>query len=492
VSEVALYRKYRSYDFADVIGQKHVVTTLTNALDGGRISHAYLFTGPRGVGKTSVARLLAKAVNCQAEKGPKPCNKCEVCSIPLPSNMDIIEIDAASNRRIDEMRDLREKVNLTPSRSKYKVYIIDEVHMLTTEAFNALLKTLEEPPSHVIFVLATTEAHKLPETIISRTQRFSFHPISDDDVIARLKHIAKQEKISIHDEALGLIAQTARGGMRDAVSMLDQVANTAEKQIEADHVREALGWGNLGLLMKLNEAIANQQPQEVLASLDTLLSEGAQVGQIINQLLEVWRQIMRVQAGVQSSSDERLQALAGKLELGSITQAIDELSKASVSPLPLLALEGALIRLSMPQQASAAPTPAVTATATKAVVQPPVVEVAPKPAEKSSNLEGDLWPKALLLIKSHNNSLYALVRSCGITITEDALQLTCRFNFHKDRLMEPKNRQTIEQVLAKVYGRPLRLDCQLEAGQAVGVAANTESELVSSALEILGGEVVDG
>src|SRR6266403_3541450 len=213
MSDQALYRKYRSANFDEVIGQDHVVKTLITAIANGRLSHAYLFTGPRGVGKTSAARLLARALNCTGS--PKPCNQCANCRAAINSSLDVVEIDAASNRSIDSVRDLREKISLAPTAGQYKIYIIDEVHMLTAEAFNALLKTLEEPPAHAVFILATTEAHKLPETIISRTQRFNFRPASLGDLTSHLSKIAQAENIAVEPEALTVIAAASRGGFRD-------------------------------------------------------------------------------------------------------------------------------------------------------------------------------------------------------------------------------------------------------------------------------------
>ncbi|HUC20428.1 MAG TPA: DNA polymerase III subunit gamma/tau, partial [Candidatus Polarisedimenticolaceae bacterium] len=215
MSELALYRKYRSASFATVIGQAHVVETLQQAITSNRLSHAYLFTGPRGVGKTSVARLLARAANCTHEDpAQRPCGECDNCKVEIGSHLDLIEIDAASNRGIDDARALREKISSAPAMGRYKVYIIDEVHMLTTEAFNALLKTLEEPPSHAIFILATTEAHKLPATIISRTQQFRFKLIAQSDLVAHLTSIAERENITIDDDAIELLASTSQGGFR--------------------------------------------------------------------------------------------------------------------------------------------------------------------------------------------------------------------------------------------------------------------------------------
>ncbi len=237
-----LYRKYRPSYFDEVVGQKIIIRTLKNAIENNTLSHAYLFTGPRGTGKTSVAKILAKTINCESLKDLKPCNVCVNCTqINNKQSVDIIEIDAASNNGVDEIRELKSKVNLVPSIGKYKVYIIDEVHMLTTGAFNALLKTLEEPPEHIIFILATTEPHKIPATILSRCQRFDFKKIHETDIYNRLKEIAKLENININDDSLVEIARLADGGLRDALSLMDQVIAYAEDCITIEHVHEING-----------------------------------------------------------------------------------------------------------------------------------------------------------------------------------------------------------------------------------------------------------
>lgn len=257
----ALYRQYRPLDLGGVVGQEHITDTLTHAISAGRISHAYLFTGPRGVGKTSVARILAHQIN----------------AVPYGQgqHLDIIEIDAASNRRIDDIRDLRDKVHIAPVSAKYKVYIIDEVHMLTGESFNALLKTLEEPPAHVVFILATTESHKLPATIVSRTQRFNFKPVSQEKVISHLRHIAEKEHITISDDALALIAEHGEGSFRDSISLLDQLAHTSPDGITATAVVAAVGLAPEAQLQQLIGSLLSGDRSSVATQLRQLETAGA-------------------------------------------------------------------------------------------------------------------------------------------------------------------------------------------------------------------------
>ena len=293
---VALYRKWRPQGFDALVGQEAVRTALTNALETGRIAHAYLFAGPRGTGKTSTAKILAKAVNCEHGPTPNPCNECQNCvRINDGTSMDVFEIDAASNRGIDEIRDLREKVAFAPVSGRYKVYIIDEVHMLTTEAFNALLKTLEEPPPHVIFILATTEPHKIPATIHSRCQRFDFRRVTDADIVKRLREVADGSGIAADDDALQLIAVQADGGMRDALSLLDQCGVMAER-VTAETVRSVLGIVGREALRELVKAIGEGQVPRALELLETLLAGGKDVKQIITELAEYLRAVLLYKA----------------------------------------------------------------------------------------------------------------------------------------------------------------------------------------------------
>ncbi len=492
MSEQALYRKYRSQTFADVIGQEPVVKTLQAAIAADRVSHAYLFTGPRGVGKTTVARLLARSVNCLGDPAAgKPCNNCAICRIPIGSHLDLIEIDAASNRSIDEIRDLREKIGLAPAIGKYKVYIIDEVHMLTKEAFNALLKTLEEPPPHAIFILATTEAHKLPETVISRTQRFNFKPLNLPDLVAGLSQIAKTEKIPIEEDAISLLAAAGRGGFRDAISMLDQVAALGESKIDAATVRTLLGWSDEETIAELSMAIANRDSAEALGALDRMVEQGAQVGQIIAGLLDYWRKVMLVAVGtaVPGPSEHPIEAIVGRLSIAQIVEVIELLAAVSKSNWPNLLLEAALIRLTAGGETRPAPIIQVNQPAAK--TQPVKSQLTPPPDAPSAGAPADmtLWPKALLIIKQHNNSLHALLKSCDITLEDDEFKIVCRFGFHRDRLDEPKNRGIIEQALEQIYGRRLPVIVRLVSKPPL--PADSSMELVGSALDILGGEIVD-
>ncbi|MBD3156878.1 DNA polymerase III subunit gamma/tau [Candidatus Peregrinibacteria bacterium] len=292
MADVSLYRKYRPQNFKNLVGQDHIRTTILNALQSGHTAHAYLFCGPRGTGKTSTARLLAKALNClnPSEEG-EPCDTCELCVSIRESNLiDLIEIDAASNRGIDEIRDLKDKINFAPTRAKNKIYIIDEVHMLTKEAFNALLKTLEEPPEHVFFVLATTEAHKVPETIISRCQRFDFKRITKKAIATRLMYIAQMEEIEAEQAAVDAIAHTAEGGLRDAIGLLEQL--TTENVLTFERVREVLGISGQSALESFYKHLAAHDTKSALAEIEQLYAQGLDLIQFTKDFLEFLRQKM--------------------------------------------------------------------------------------------------------------------------------------------------------------------------------------------------------
>ncbi|MBX5451690.1 DNA polymerase III subunit gamma/tau [Thermogemmatispora sp.] len=326
MSSQALYRKWRSQTFEQMVGQEAVVETLKNALSSGKLAHAYLFTGPRGTGKTTTARLLAKTINCQQPRNGEPCNECQQCrEITAGTSFDVIEIDAASNRGIDNIRELREKVMVRPTSGKYKVYVLDEAHMLTTEAFNALLKTLEEPPEHAIFVLATTDMHKMPATVISRCQCFYFKRFTTRQIVDHLHYIASQEGVTLEAGAAELIARAAAGGMRDALSLLDQAIAYSGERVTLAQVQAMLGVADPRAIEKLVQAVAAEESAAGLHLIHQLAEEGADLRQVNAQLVEYWRALMLARAGaslaeVLDRSDEEIRQIQELARLFSLEE----------------------------------------------------------------------------------------------------------------------------------------------------------------------------
>jgi len=337
MGRLALYREWRPQRFAELVGQEHIIRALRNGLAAMRISHAYLFTGPRGTGKTTTAKIVAKALNCENGPGQEPCNHCPSClEITKGSSLDVLEIDAASNRGIDEIRDLKEKVKFLPARGRFKVYIVDEVHMLTTEAFNALLKTLEEPPNHVVFILATTEPHKLPTTIISRCQRYDFRNLGPETVVKRLAEIAQQESIRVSGEALQMVARAASGSLRDALGILDQCAAYSEASIEVGDVLEVLGGVGDEVLGDLAEALARGDLTQALKIVEATACSGKDLRLFCQELAGYLRNLLFISVGVDeavlgllsSETGSRLNSLKGLFTVDRLVKAIGALCEA--------------------------------------------------------------------------------------------------------------------------------------------------------------------
>jgi DNA polymerase-3 subunit gamma/tau len=435
LGNLALYRKYRPKSLDEVVGQEHIVSTLKNALKTKALSHAYLFTGPHGVGKTSVARILAFEIN-----GLKYTSE---------QNLDIIEIDAASNRRIDEIRQLREKINVAPISADYKIYIVDEVHMLTKEAFNALLKTLEEPPSHAIFILATTEAHKLPATIISRTQRFQFKKVDEKDVLKHLSEIAKKESIDIDEDALKIIVSHAGGSVRDCISLLEQVGSGGGK-INASVVEDSIGMASNDLINNLVYDVSQGKVSEVQGTLNELYSQGIQPLTLNFQIIK----------HLQSSEID-----AFKLDM------IEKLLKVSDSSQPAIAINTALLKITLENSSApkAAPIkspelqPETLKTADKIsakeekLTEKEVKVSAPKNETRittiGSQLDAKIWKSVLSTIKDTNNSLYAVLRMAHPSVDDNKIQLLFGFEFHQKRAQEDRNKKLVEDTIEKLTGK---------------------------------------
>lgn len=327
----ALYRMYRPQSFDDVVGQTHVTKTLRNAISKGKQSHAYIFSGPRGTGKTSIAKVFAKAINCLNSDDGEPCNECAICKgITQGTNSDVIEIDAASNNGVDEIRNIRDKVKYAPSESKYKVYIIDEVHMLTTGAFNALLKTLEEPPSHAIFILATTEPHKIPPTIISRAQRFDFKAISMDQIVDRLKFVAESQSLEYDNAALEFIAKTSEGGMRDALSIMDQAIAFGDERLTLQDALNVTGSVDEAALNDLFKDVVEGNVKEAFGRYHHFISEGKEVNRLINDMIYFVRDTIMIKTSNESNESIEYDALVS-FELDTLYRMIDIINDTLVS-----------------------------------------------------------------------------------------------------------------------------------------------------------------
>jgi len=528
MSYLVLARKYRPQNFDELVGQSHITELLRKSIESGRIAHAFLFCGPRGIGKTSTARILAKSLNCL--KGPtlKPCGECSAClEIANGNSFDVIEIDGASNRGIDEIRTLRENVKFAPSYGRYKIYIVDEVHMLTSDAFNALLKTLEEPPEHVKFIFATTEVHKVPATILSRCQRFDFKRISVEVIMANLKGICVKENLKVNDEALFAIAKAAQGSMRDALSILDQLSALSDKGIDAADVFSMLGMVEIEFLFDLTDALIARNCVKSLDIFNQIIERGKDIKQLGKDLTEHFRHLMIVKVGgaalnglidYPAGVKQRLATQAEKITIAGILRAIELFIEAQETakvmetlrmPLELafakLTLGGATgnILTNSPVTATAAvATPAVKAVA--APVAAAVKAQPPKPAPVAAAPTPKITIKVQSLedIKAHWNVLthevsrqkmaLATYLQEGIPYEFKGGRLVIGYTkenaFAKDFLDTKENLKLMEELFSATTGSTLSLN--LKIIEKTDAAVKKEEPAIKSALEIFGGKVV--
>lgn len=527
----ALYRKWRSQTFESVVGQEHVTITLRNALRDGRLSHAYLFTGPRGTGKTSTARILAKAINCLAEDvRARPCNQCRICiAISEGRQLDLIEIDAASNRGIDEIRDLREKIGFRPNEARYKIYIIDEVHMLTKEAFNALLKTLEEPPPHAIFVLATTEPDRVPETVRSRCQRFDFRRIPTGEIVEHLAEILRSEDGRAETEALTAIARRSTGSMRDAVSLLDQMLSYGDDVLSLARVEGVLGLVNAQTIGRLVDCIVGQDTGAGLMLIGRMVADGVELGQLVDQIIAYLRgvlfvRVVRVSEQLDLAQDvvAMMVRQAETLTVPALLMALREFTEARAAlrdqvpgvpqlPIELAFLRSASGRVAGTASASVVPAlatavsagpqtgPAPTATATTPMNRPaPLsrgeasvsVPAARPDAAVSVPADHALSPSDNDLLRAVRDNwerfIQAAGKRCGmkvqaalrsvkqLDVTGGTLALQFSHAFARDLVNEGENRATVESLWQDVLGRRVTVRCVL-TGEAVPVVVAAPS-----------------
>lgn len=471
---MTLYRKYRPKSFGDVVGQLHVRSTLLAELTGDAVAHAYVLVGPRGVGKTTVARLLAKAVNCEHAKNGEPDNRCPSCTAMNEGrSLDLIEIDAASHTQVDHVREnILPAARTAPATGRFKVFIIDEVHMLSTSAFNALLKILEEPPAHVIFILATTEVHRVPSTIISRCQRFDFHRVRPADIVKRLTHVLEEEGLRADRSVLERIARLSQGSLRDAESMLGQLAGLGERHITPDVADVVLPRSDIQSAVRLVELMAGGQAGPALELVQRLADEGLQIGPFMRECVELGRECLLRKLGVTVDSflisgdeEKDIERFIQSVSVGWIEGLIDafmrrERDEKFVST-PQLPLELAVVDVVVGQAPTAAPE--VRPGGERTTVRKTAVTPARHPANSSTHLAATAvnaqWPKILEEIRATNPSLGLLLKTARPrAIVDGVLGIEVEYEFHRERILGDRSRQAVETAVRKILQAEVRID----------------------------------
>ncbi len=538
---LVLYRKWRPQTWDDVVGQRHVIRTLAQAVASGRTAHAYLFSGPRGTGKTSMARILAKAVNClNDDPAKRPCNECAHClAINEGTFLDLIEIDAASNTSVEDIRDLRERVLFTPAEGRFKVYIIDEVHMLSTAAFNALLKTLEEPPAHVLFVLATTEAHKIPATVVSRCQRHEFRRLGVEEMVVHLEKMAKEEGLQAERAALEMVARQATGSMRDAVSLLDQLGSLGEP-ITLQRALDVLGAAANESVQRLAACIASGDTAGGLKILHEVMDSGADARQFARQLVDFLRGVMMAGSGnadlVEATGETRanMKALAAKLDPGVMLRAIRAFSLAASDsrsgwrpqlPLELAIMDATLAPLSEkePDAGRSAGGPSKPAAGfspqgqspsatgkpparTLSSASIPAARPAPIPSAKGTEPATgptlarivETWPRIMAGLRERDSRTHALFSACQVrSIEGDVLSLAVPSDLIQQKCSRLETLTMLQGVLAEVLGQAVRIRCVVDpktvanGPAAPGSVQYTRGGMMDVATNELGAHVID-
>ncbi len=513
-----IYRKYRPQTFSDVSGQDHVVKTIINEIASEKIAHAYLFSGPRGTGKTTMARLLAKAVNCQNRKKNEPCNECSSCrEITAGNNIDVIEIDAASHTGVDNVREnIIENAQFKPTRSPFKIFIIDEVHMLSTSAFNALLKTLEEPPSHVIFILATTEPHKLLATIISRCQRFNFKKVGYEEMKKRLEKICKEEEIKVDQKIIDRVINKSDGCLRDAESLLGQIFSLNLKNIEAEDAETILPTSDIQTLISFVDSIVGNQPTGALNIIKTLTEEGVNLEQFAFDVLEILRLMMIIQIDARGKNIQhdfsdadfmKIKNIATKITDKKIVRMIESLlirkRDIKIAPIPQLPLELFIIEFSdeNSDDNSLNGPAAKKNTETKketAEDKPRAQTITQTIKETISHIRShhqitttaeqikEKWADLIAKISEQNHSLTFILKMSEIkSVDSEGLHITVPYSFHQDKINDLKNKKLIEARLNDMFSEKILLNCDVNSSQQ----PKTEEDLNNLAADF-GGEIV--